>query len=164
MELLVALMAMSPGANMSDCCRMLLKLQAKSSGRVRESTEKESPSRASRRLDVDRSRSQVCDRLSLCMAYLSHASPRKAADILRDGNSADLKLFAERRCFSSPATHQIFIMFSRLMRPESALRAASAIPKVRSGQWRCSSESEELTVPPITRNPSRHEDCMLFRS
>lgn len=34
MELVVALMAMGLGAKMSDCCRMLLKLQAKTSGRV----------------------------------------------------------------------------------------------------------------------------------
>ena len=34
MELVVALMAMGLGAKIPDCCRMLLKLQAKTSGRV----------------------------------------------------------------------------------------------------------------------------------
>lgn len=42
MELVVALMAMGPGANMSDCCRILLKLQPKTSGRVEKDRKRKS--------------------------------------------------------------------------------------------------------------------------
>lgn len=42
MELVVALMAMGPGADMSDCCRILLKLQPKTSGRVEKDRKRKS--------------------------------------------------------------------------------------------------------------------------
>lgn len=78
-----------------------------------------------------RSRSQACDWPERNWLISAALVPNGQCHPPR-GNSADLKLFAEQRRFSSPASPAC-IMFSRLFRPQSALRAASSISQVWIG-------------------------------